>query len=946
MNNIKNLFNQRLILVALLLFSGFFLALNQAQAAATSVTIQSPNFLVPAYAKPNTTIPVLYYVTADPPGFSGFYNMYLSQSAMGYSFQEFNRTFMSGSNGYSDNYNVGNVADGIYDLAVNVPDAGDLNTSSVVVDGTPPTTPTVTYPSAAGIYLRPSNTVLITWTASSDTNFGPTPISVVYSLSGTFLDGVTIATLPATATSTTWRPPNVSSATVKVAVIATDLAGNMVSDSSNNAFALDNQAPTVDAGTLGIISTPTRPGASASDNISASIALTYAWSLLSGPSGGTLIASNASILNPYLSGTVTGSYTARLTVTDQAGNSAFDSVTFSWNGNPGMFSVTTPDSGDYLAGGEATSITWTTPSGGDLNHFKLEYSINEGNSWVLINNSVASTSNTYTWTPPNVNTVSNFIRVTAYDNDTNSTAAISGGFTIDSTAPAGLTLTYPSATPLYLKGGSDYNIDWTTPTDINLKPLPIDLTYCIDQECILLTSNLPAEGPYVWRVPSLNTSSAKVSITATDLADNIAYDESDNPFIIDSLAPVITITNPNLGSIKTPTVSGASAVDNLSGVASYAWSQISGPGAITFSPSAGMANPTLAGSISGAYVARLTVTDNAGNVATSDVSFTWDGTPGNFSVTAPTVGSYLKGGSPSNITWTNPGDSDLNHYKIEYSSNNGSSWSLVQDNIASTTLTYSWSVPLNNTAQNYIRVTAYDNDSNYRTVNSGLFIVDSTAPAAAVINPSAAGIKLKGGASYNITWSASDTYLNSSNIVLDYSNNNGSSWSNITTTSNSGSYTWTVSGPETTTGLVRVTATDLAGNSTSDISNNNFVVDNNGPVITITNPNLGAINAPTATGASAVDSYSGIASYAWSKISGPGTISFLPSSSAANPTLSANVNGSYSARLTVTDNVGNISTRDVTFTWDTTAPTITITPLTPDPTSDATPTFTGTATDA
>lgn len=60
--------------------------------------------------------------------------------------------------------------------------------------------------------------------------------------------------------------------------------------------------------------------------------------------------------------------------------------------------------------------------------------------------------------------------------------------------------------------------------------------------------------------------------------------------------------------------------------------------------------------------------------------------------------------------------------------------------------------------------------------------------------------------------------------------------------------------------------------------------------------------------------------YTWSKVSGPGTLAF-GSSNAEDTTISANLDGSYIVRLTVFDAAGNSASDDLTFIWDTTAPT-------------------------
>ncbi|MDD3285766.1 MAG: Ig-like domain-containing protein, partial [Patescibacteria group bacterium] len=918
MKIIKNFNNWRFALSACFLLVGIFLAWHQVLAVATNVSISSPNALSKAYAQPNSTIPVLFYVTADPPGFSAFYNIYLSKNSSGYTYHEYSGTFYSGGNGYSQDFNVGNPGDGLYDININVPDVSDQNTSAVVVDGTPPTTPTVIYPSAAGIYLKPSNPVLIRWTASTDANFGSNPIKVVYSLAGNFLDGVVIANLPATATSTTWNPPNVSSATVKVAVVATDLAGNTTSDASNNAFALDNQAPTVDAGTISsTITSPTQPGASASDNISSAVNLTYAWGVLSAPSGGLLSFSNANILNPYLSGTVTGDYTASLVVTDQAGNYASDTVTFHWDGNPRDFSVTAPVNGDYLRGGSAANITWTNPGDSDLNHFKVEYSDDEGNNWNLIANNIASSTLVYSWSVPSNNSANNMIRVTAYDNDGNSTSAFSGYFTIDSTPPAVSVLT-PNASGINLKGGASYNITWSA-ADTNLDTNNVVLAYSSNNGSswtnIATTTN---SGTYSWTVSGPETIAGLIRVTAVDLAGNSSSDASDNVFVVDNNGPVITISTPNLGAISVPTASGASASDAYSGVSSYSWAKVSGPGTITFSASASIANPTLSASVDGSYVARLTVTDNVGNLSTADVSFVWDTT--NPTVTTPNLGA-IKTATASGAT-----ASDANGI-ASYS------WTKVS---GPGTITFSASANiLNPTISANVdgaysaQLTVVDNAGNSNS-STMTFTWDTTNPT--VTTPNLGAIK---------TATASGATASDANGIASYSWTKVSGPGTITFSASANILNPTISANVDGAYSAQLTVVDNAGNSNS--STMTFTWDTTNP--TVTTPNLGAISVPTASGATASDA-NGIASYSWTKVSGPGTITFSASANILNPTISANVDGAYSAQLTVVDNAGNSNSSTMTFTWDTTAPVITIVPISPDPTGDATPTFTGTSTDA
>lgn len=64
--------------------------------------------------------------------------------------------------------------------------------------------------------------------------------------------------------------------------------------------------------------------------------------------------------------------------------------------------------------------------------------------------------------------------------------------------------------------------------------------------------------------------------------------------------------------------------------------------------------------------------------------------------------------------------------------------------------------------------------------------------------------------------------------------------------------------------------------------------------------------------------------YSWSKVSGPGTISPAMPYPAEDITASADTNGIYVLRLSVTDAAGNTATRDVQFEWDDSVPTVSL----------------------
>lgn len=97
-----------------------------------------------------------------------------------------------------------------------------------------------------------------------------------------------------------------------------------------------------------------------------------------------------------------------------------------------------------------------------------------------------------------------------------------------------------------------------------------------------------------------------------------------------------------------------------------------------------------------------------------------------------------------------------------------------------------------------------------------------------------------------------------------------------------------------------------------------------------TNPNVNAgldktTNTQFTQDATVSDEDSGVAAYLWEQISGPdgGTVTFN-TPAAEDTTISADLDGTYIIRLTVTDNAGNSAFDEMTLVWDTETPTITI----------------------
>ncbi|MFN0158128.1 MAG: FlgD immunoglobulin-like domain containing protein [Bacteroidota bacterium] len=118
------------------------------------------------------------------------------------------------------------------------------------------------------------------------------------------------------------------------------------------------------------------------------------------------------------------------------------------------------------------------------------------------------------------------------------------------------------------------------------------------------------------------------------------------------------------------------------------------------------------GLIEAVYTAKLEIVSNdfANNPKHIPVRLTVadTGSAASITVTSPNGGETWVVGSSHNITWNNTGIVDS--VKIEFSSNNGTTWSVIAGAVVSNG-SYSWSVPNSPTAQALVRVTWVDSAS-------------------------------------------------------------------------------------------------------------------------------------------------------------------------------------------------------------------------------------------
>ncbi len=521
--------------------------------------------------------------------------------------------------------------------------------------------------------------------------------------------------------------------------------------------------------------------------------------------------------------------------------------------------IVTPNGGESLAGCQPYNITWT--ESGTSNFYDIDYSTNGGVTWVSVATAINTSSGSYTWTVPNRSSTNFKIRVLD-----NATPGIFDESDAVFTVIGPLQLNYPNGGDSTV-AGAIMPVNWSATNTSNTYRIQYSTNGGANWSTVE-SNYFNLTGDYNWTVPNVNTTTALVQVT--DVSNACITDKSDSIFTI---ASDVTVTQPNGGEIwpavirnlpegETPTVLtnankevyvyGGTLYDHSTSgnysdatqsytvtlrptfyglpvrlaftsfnlgsyddVKIYNGPSTSSPlmGTWTYNSSPGTRTST---DPSGALTLQFNVTN--GTTSSSDVS---TGYVANMSVIGIPVLPTKE------IKWDRTGTSGV--FNIEYSINNGAGWERIVSNYSDLGGVYNWKVPNNPTTQALVRVI---------DVGSGLIIDQSDAvftigqATPELLSPNG-GNRVFAGLNHTITWE--DGLFAGSAVVLEYSDDNGSTWNLIHSgTDNDGSYDWIVPNIYTTDALIRVS--EFGNTVFNDVSDATFIIE---PYIHVRTPNGG-----------------------------------------------------------------------------------------------------------
>lgn len=387
-----------------------------------------------------------------------------------------------------------------------------------------------------------------------------------------------------------------------------------------------------------------------------------------------------------------------------------------------------------------------------------------------------------------------------------------------------LTVTAPNGGEQW-EAGKEYDIRWTTTGTVG--NVNIDVSTDGKKTWSRLTSGTPNDGLLSWTINTAFPNSTSCYIRIVDV-DGAPVDTSNSAFTITGGTGggeegTITVTSPNggeeweMGSSHDITWTSTGTVGSVK----LEYTTDNGSTWTLFDAVAkndGVRPWVVPDEPSPNCKIRITSVDNESILDTSNTTFTIvDSGPSTLTLTSPNGGETWSVGSGHTISWTSTGY--IGTVKLEYSLNNGSSWTTI-DSSTHNDGGYSWTLPNSTSSECLVQITSNSKPDVSDTCDSTFSIVPVGGfPTIVVISPNG-NEEWETGSTQTISWAGSESI---SAVKIDYTTNDGGQWKRITSDApNNNSFSWTVPDEPSTQCKIRIT--DAAGSTPTDTSNITFTI--------------------------------------------------------------------------------------------------------------------------
>jgi photosystem II stability/assembly factor-like uncharacterized protein len=481
-----------------------------------------------------------------------------------------------------------------------------------------------------------------------------------------------------------------------------------------------------------------------------------------------------------------------------------------------------PNGGEQIAAGINSNITWNAIG---ISNIAIEYSINNGVSWQLIETGVLASTGTYSWNVPNW--FSNSVKIRIRD---------VGNASMNDQSAVFFSIIEPSISFSSFPVGAtfdlftNFNLYWTS---IGISTQLLKLEYSVNNgtNWVTFATGVANTGSYNWSIncPPNSLCIFKVSVENAPAINDISI----GGINVISTGPVILILTPlpqeYIGAGSTYPITWNSYGINyvrieysLNGDTIY---QLITP----FTPASnGFFNWSVPPNINASNCnIRISNAANTNLFAITGNPFNIE--TGSLFVSSGNTNGILFSGDTYQLNWIS--SSISNYVNIDFSVDS-INWETIAHNYPNIG-NYSWTVPYINEDSVWFRVQDNINTSKFdiNDAPQNIMILDSNL----TLNNPIDGDVILIGSTISITWNATGINF----IDIDFSNDNGVTWGSIASSidASTGSYSWSVPNSVSNSVLIRVKNSNYP--SQYDQNQTPLILSN--PTLNIVAPNGGEV---------------------------------------------------------------------------------------------------------